>query len=242
MIYHPPYSPAARVTNAQFVKSYYELLRVLDKHAPLKEIRVSDRKRQVWYDDHIKEQLKVKRNREFIWNKYGRKEKHHWKAFTIERSHYNRMIAGAKIRENSAKIEMCGHDTKKLYNLVNNMTGRTKSNPMPPGRKDTELADKFADFFLDKIRRICDDLADYRTYTPIEIEVEPLENFNPLSVGEVLSIIRSMPTKSCESDVLPTSLLKRSLDRLGKTITAIVNISLQEGIFADKRLLLCARF
>ena len=129
---------------------------------------------------------------------------------------------------------MCGHDTKKLYNLVNNMTGRTKSNPMPPGRKDTELADEFADFFLDKIRRIRDDLADCRTYTPIEIEVEPLENFNPLSVGEVVSIIRSMPTKSCESDVLPTSLLKRSLDRLGKTITAIVNISLQEGIFADK--------
>ena len=114
------------------------------------------------------------------------------------------------------------------------MTGRTKSNPMPPGRKDTELADEFADFFLDKIRRIRDDLADCRTYTPIEIEVEPLENFNPLSVGEVVSIIRSMPTKSCESDVLPTSLLKRSLDRLGKTITAIVNISLQEGIFADK--------
>ena len=105
------------------------------------------------------------------------------------------MIAGAKIRENSAKIEMCGHDTKKLYNLVNNMTGRTKTNPMPPGRKDTELANEFADFFLDKIRRIRDDLADCRTYTPNEIEVEPLENFNPLSVEEVVSIIRSMPTR-----------------------------------------------
>ena len=46
-----------------------ELLRVLHKQAPLKEIRVSDRKRQVWYNDHIKEQMKVKRNREFIWKK-----------------------------------------------------------------------------------------------------------------------------------------------------------------------------
>ena len=87
---------------------------------------------------------------------------------------------------------MRSHDTKKLYNLVNNMTDRTKSNPMPPGRKDSELADEFADFFLDKIRRIRDDLADCRTYAPTQIEVEPLEIFNPLSVREDISIIRSM--------------------------------------------------
>ena len=36
-----------------------ELLRVLDKHAPMKEMRVTDRKKEIWFDDHIKNPEKV---------------------------------------------------------------------------------------------------------------------------------------------------------------------------------------
>ena len=53
-----------------------------------------------------------------------------------------------------------------------------------------------------------------------------------MSVAEVIKIIRSMLTKTCESDTLPTRLLKQSLDKLGETITAIVNISLRYDVFA----------
>ena len=59
-----------------------ELLRVLDKHAPVKTIKISDRKKEVSYDGHIKLQKKF--------------------------------------------------------------TGRTKTNPMPPGKTDKVLADVFA--------------------------------------------------------------------------------------------------
>ena len=81
-----------------------ELLRVLNKHAPVKTIKISDRKKEVWYDDHIKLQKKFVRNREHVWNKYNREHDHHWKAFTVERNRLNRMIAGTKIRENSTRI------------------------------------------------------------------------------------------------------------------------------------------
>ena len=47
-----------------------------------------------------------------------------------------------------------------------------------------------------------------------------------------VKIIRSMPTKSCETDAIPTMLLKQILDKVGGTITSIVNISLTEGVFA----------
>ena len=73
------------------------------------------------------------------------------------------MIAGAKIRDNSAKIKE-SYNTKKLYNLVNNITWRVKLNPMPPGKTDLELADDFAGFFLDKIIKIREDLAGCDTY------------------------------------------------------------------------------
>ena len=142
------------------------------------------------------------------------------------------MVAGAKIRAKSEKVLECGHDTKKFYNLVNNITGRVKSNPMPPGKTNGDLADEFADFFLNKIIKIRNDLSECNAYLPIPIKVEPLSQFQPMSVAEVIKIIWSMPTKTCESDTLPTRLLKQSLDKLGETITAIVNISLRDGVFA----------
>ena len=42
-----------------------------------------------------------------------------------------------------------------------------------------------------------------------------------------------MPTKSCESNAIPTSLLKEILPELAPTLAQIVNISLQYGVFAD---------
>ena len=61
-----------------------ELRKVLDKHGPLKEMRVTDRKREMWFDEHIKTQKKLVRNREAIWNKYDGQYQHHWTAFTME--------------------------------------------------------------------------------------------------------------------------------------------------------------
>ena len=45
------------------------------------------------------------------------------------------------------------HDTKKLYSLINNMTSEKTLNPMPTNKTDEELANEFANYFLDKIRK-----------------------------------------------------------------------------------------
>ena len=208
-----------------------ELLRVLDKHAPLKERRVTERKKEPWYEGHIKQQKKVVRNREHIWRKY--KQYHQWKAFTVERNRCNRMLAGSKLRTISNKIEECGSNTKKLYNLVNNITGRVKINPMPPGKSDQLLANEFAEYFLNKIDKIRDDLVSSQTYLPTPRDVAQLSSFQTTTEEEVINIIRSMPTKSCESDIIPTKLLKQILNKLSTVITSIVNLSLTEGVFAN---------
>ena len=58
-----------------------------------------------------------------------------------------------------------------------------------------------------------------------------LESFEPLSQDEVKAIISDLGTKSCESDVIPTKLLKKCLSGLLPCITKIVNISLSSGAF-----------
>ena len=43
------------------------------------------------------------------------------------------------------------HDTKKLYKIINDMISGKTQNLMPPNKTDEELANRFANYFLDKI-------------------------------------------------------------------------------------------
>ena len=52
------------------------------------------------------------------------------------------------------KIEECGSDSKKLFLLVNHLTGHKPEIPPPTRRSDKELANEFACFFLSKIVKI----------------------------------------------------------------------------------------
>ena len=71
------------------------------------------------------------------------------------------------------------------------------------------------------------------TYSPLQLDTVDFSSFNVMTEEEVINIIRSMPTKSCENDAIPTKLFKVILEKLGSVITSIVNLSLTTGVFAD---------
>ena len=133
----------------------------------------------------------------------------------------------------SKKIEECSNDTKKLYSLVNGLMGRTSDNPMPKGEFDDQLAENFVDFFMEKIKKICDSLHDYDVYKPCFSESNKFSEFVPLLEQEVAAIIGKMASKSCEINPIPTTLLKKVLPSVIGPITAIVNCSITQGIFAQ---------
>ena len=54
------------------------------------------------------------------------------------------------------KISDCGMDAKKLYALINNLNNNTKNNPLPKSQSDERLANKFAQYFISKIKSIRD--------------------------------------------------------------------------------------
>ena len=51
------------------------------------------------------------------------------------------------------KVEECKGDTKKLYSLVRYLTGTKAPNPMPDSTGDKKLANDFADYFKQKIKK-----------------------------------------------------------------------------------------
>ena len=96
------------------------------------------------------------------------------------------------------------------------------------------MANNFADIFIQKIQKIRDSLEHNPTYDPSKSITrlrEVLSKFREVSEDEVKKIIKGMATKSCESDPMPTLLLKQILQAVIPTIMKIMNVLLRDGIF-----------
>ena len=88
-------------------------------------------------------------------------------------------------------------------------------------------------FFIGKINNIRGNLDNHEKYTPYsQIAVPPLGEFEPLKEIEVAKLVKSMATKPCEMDVLPTTLLKDNLDHLIGLLTKLVNTPLKQEVYA----------
>ena len=207
-----------------------ELRRVTDVLAPEKEISVTCRQLKPWYNTFIRDQKKVVRNCERKFNSYG--QAHQWKAYQSERNRLNKMVKFEKKQILSSKVLECGRDAKKLFSLVNSLTNSGPGNPLPEGNSQ-DLANEFADFFLSKIERIREK---FEGTKPFECETDcgfQFKRFPPLTEKQVESIIRAMNTKTCELDPIPTDLLKRMLPTCISSLTKLVNISMDQGVFCD---------
>ena len=62
--------------------------------------------------------------------------------------------------------------------------------------------------------------------------IPPLREFELLQEIEVTKIVKSMATKSCEIDVIPTPLLKDNLDHFIGVLMQLVNMSLKQRVYA----------
>ena len=101
-----------------------------------------------WFTTGIITQKRMVRRREKIWHKYG--QGHTWQVLKIECFKYKSMLKVTKKVTLSENINECGRDSKQLYNFVSNITGTTKTNPMPTVSSDEQLANQFAGFLLAK--------------------------------------------------------------------------------------------
>ena len=86
-----------------------------------------------------------------------------WEAFKAEQNRYKMMLLEGRTESLREKINKCNKDTKKLYNLKNNLTNSKTDNPMPDAESEA-LANTFADYFMEKISKIRDELQSSRIF------------------------------------------------------------------------------
>ena len=87
---------------------------------------------------------------------------------------------------------------------------------------------------MSKINKICEDLNDHPKYKSVSNNPPQFDQFEETTDEEVLKIINSMGAKTCGSNPVPSSVLKELAPCIAKQITTIVNMSLREGVFANK--------
>ena len=112
----------------------------------------------------VKDQKRKLRKSEKIWRK--NKSKENWINLKLECMKYNNILKSSKVQSISKKVIECEHDIKKMYRLINNITGRTSENPMPENVSDETLVNDFGNFFMDKMQKIHDELQQYDKCTP----------------------------------------------------------------------------
>ena len=102
--------------------------------------------------------------------------------------------------------------------------------PLPEDTPSEEFVDRFVDYFIEKIKTIPDSLANYPTSTPTGSFLAECE---PYREEEIMKILKSILTKSCENDAIPTQDLKRLLPLIITLLTTLINLALEEDIFAE---------
>ena len=142
------------------------------------------------------------------------------------------MLIDAKTKFFQDKISENKKNKKVLYNIVSSTIGANTENPMPPGNSNIEIVSSFANFFRNKIQNIHDKLEIYSHFELIHTDVPiPLNCFCEISKEELVKLVNSLHTKSCELDPLPTWFIKENLEEFLDILLKLVNTPLANGEF-----------
>lgn len=209
---------------------------ILDSHAPLKSCKITIRPSNPWYSPEIDEAKKLRKRLERKWRKS--KLEVDRQIFTAQRQLVYNMIYEAKTTYYRDKISNCT-DQKQLFKIVESLLHQKGKAKLPSHNSKEQLAQKFNNFFVSKITKIRNDLDSESTDTVNQNSAfdnehdltSYLEVFTPASEEEICKIIRASPPKSCDSDPIPTWILKKHLHLLVPLITRIVNLSLESAVF-----------
>jgi len=221
------------------VEQYNTVLKeLLDTHAPLKKRVITLRPAAPWYNDSIREEKQVRRQLERKWR--TTKLEVHKQNYLEQCKKVNDSLYTAKKSYYNALAEKNKGDQRAMFKQGEKLLHRKPSEAkLPTSESLDDLTNNFADFFMDKIVKIREDLQksqpqDKSQYFSEETTCQSsLSHFTPTTDDEVLRIIQGSPNKWCDLDPLPTPLLKDCLEPLLPVIRKIVDLSLSTSTMSD---------
>ena len=232
--------PESFTSTDEAVTTYNRVLTgLLDKHAPAVTKKVTIHPEAPWFNEEIDAAKKARRHAENTWRKT--KLNVHRDTFIEKRNEVNSLMQKAK-EDHYSHLVTESSDQKKLFKVVNELTNNKSENPLPEHKSSCELADRFANFFDEKITKIRTTLDSMQPHDSPQavLELHPTppsppvwDEFTPASPEEMKKIMMNSKSTTCQLDPLPTTFLKVLIDVMLPILTAITNLSLKEGHVPD---------
>ena len=221
---------------------YYEeqLTGVLDRHAPISTRTVRSRPSSPWFTEDIRLARQACRRCERHWRKA--KTTSNRDSFNLQKDTVHKLINHAITEHYSTKIDESHGDQKKLFSIVKGLLNTTSKRVMPTAESDEALVNTFSEYFSNKIAEIRSMFTLHNAESKIEdiqlsstaaTKIPTLDTFCPVTKKEIEAVIMKAPSKSCELDPVPMSLIKRCVNVFSPFITSLVNKSFAEAIFPD---------
>ena len=209
---------------------------VLDTHAPVMTKTISYVHTAQWFDSEYKEQRTLRRKAERRWLRTQLdSDKDFYKQINRET---NAMAKLKKQKYYQQKINSKDGDARAIYDVVNKEMDRKQKAPLPECDDMSLLAKNFNNFFIEKIKKIRDNLSKNahkfpllnKPQTPPSVaDADCLMDFEPCTIEELKEIIADSGINCSPSDFLPTELLKENIDIFLPSLCELVNLSLSTG-------------
>ena len=220
----------------ELVQCYHATLSALiDKHAPVQEKRIKLHPHAPWYNEEIQRAKQERQRAERIWNK--RKTEGNKEILKEKHKLFLELCDMAKEEYYSNKVDEHENNSKGLFKICNSLLYKQRNTALPTSSSNSELANRIATFFSDKISGIRNKLPKISiapTGQPKKIVCNnKLEAFNRISESEVSELILKGNSKSCCLDPIPTKIIKQIVPALLPLITSIINKSLSMSHMPD---------
>ena len=137
-----------------------ELIFLLDIHAPIIHRIVTPRPNAPWYTDSLHTAKRLRRTLERRWR--CSKKQTDRVAYTNQCAVVAKQLSDTKQKYYSDKIIECAGDTKMLHSITNKLLIDQHTQQLPHDDEDTHLANRFCDYFTQKIDIIRNNLLSLR--------------------------------------------------------------------------------
>ena len=216
------------------------LLEVINKHAPMRKIKVKS-KSSPWITAELGRKM---RKRDFLKNQAVKQNSHQaWNDYKKARNEVNASIREARVTFFNDSIKKHSGNLKETWNVINSSLGRkpkmTVINELIDEGKvfvqKEDIAEQINNHFCSLGSKLASCIPD-TVSQPEDFLARTDLNFcfRPVNVGYILNLISNLkPSVSCGLDNISSRLLKLCSPYISDSICDIINHVLETGIFPD---------
>ena len=216
------------------VNFYRWLEGIVERRVPRKRVRTG-KKFKPWRDEELRGLLRERRSAERYWRKHGTEDAK--QRFNDLKKLYGKMDKEKRSAFVQEDLEAAKGDPKKLQRKLQKLLGKVET-ILPETTNNKKLADDFSDFFSSKVTRIRTQVSEEQQQAGDFVEPGKTchttwNEFREISEEELVSLVKSMSSKHCDLDPLPTWLVKECISDLAPVLTSMVNQSLCQSSVAE---------